>query len=179
MRSGKWDKLMGNLLFGKKVGIIGFGRIGQKVAELLSVFGSELAYYDREPKECSIVCIMKKFEDILKWSDILTLHVSNAAGSNPMIGNKELKLMKKGSWIVNVSRGGVVDEETLYHALKSGYLAGAAIDVFNEEPYTGCLKELDTVVLTPHIGSYAKESRIKMEKQAAENLLKGLTDYGI
>ena len=83
--------------------------------------------------------------------------------------------MKKGAWLVNVSRGGVVDEEALYQALKRGHLSGAALDVFVQEPYTGPLKELDNVILTPHIGSYAKEARVKMEMEAVENLIRGLS----
>jgi D-3-phosphoglycerate dehydrogenase len=82
--------------------------------------------------------------------------------------------MKKGASIINTSRGGVVDESALYENLKNGRLSGAAIDVFEQEPYTGPLKELENVILTPHIGSYAKEARVEMEKQAVENLLKGL-----
>ena len=84
------------------------------------------------------------------------------------------KILKKGAWIVNISRGGVVDEKALYKLLKSGHLSGAGLDVFENEPYQGPLIELDNIVLTPHIGSYAKESRIEMERQSVFNLLKGL-----
>jgi D-3-phosphoglycerate dehydrogenase len=82
--------------------------------------------------------------------------------------------MQKGAWLINGSRGGLVDEEALYWALKDGYLSGAALDVFANEPYTGPLCELDNVILTPHIGSYAIESRIEMELQAVRNVIKGL-----
>ena len=91
-----------------------------------------------------------------------------------MIGKKELTLMQKGSWLVNAARGGVVDESALAEYLKNGHLAGAAIDVFEKEPYDGELLELENVIVTPHIGSYAVEDRIRMEKMAVENLLKGL-----
>jgi len=171
IREGKWEKRMGNLLYAKNVGIIGFGRIGQKVAELLSGFGLNLAYYDTVPKSCPIDCSRKEFEEIIRWADILTLHLSPSSGCNPIVGKKELELMKKGGWLVNVSRGGMVDEGALYCALKDGHLSGAALDVFDKEPYEGPLKELDNVLLTPHVGSYAKEARIKMEVEAAENLL--------
>ncbi|MBU4376484.1 MAG: phosphoglycerate dehydrogenase [Candidatus Omnitrophica bacterium] len=177
VKDGIWDKQMGNLLHGKKTGIIGFGRIGQKTGELLSAFGAELAYCDREPKTFSIDCKQMKFRDILEWADILTLHldVSNTCGY--MIGEKELKMMKKGSWLINLSRGGVVDEQALFVAIKSGHLQGAALDVFEREPYNGPLIELDNVILTPHIGSYAKESRIRMEIEAAENLIKAFKEH--
>lgn len=179
IRNGKWEKLMGNLLSGKKLGIIGFGRIGQKVGELLRVFGTELAYCDVEPKMCSFGCSDKGFEEILGWADIITLHLSPPKGCSHVIGEKELLLMKKGSWLVNVSRGGVVDEDALYGALKDGHLAGAALDVFKQEPYNGRLKELENVILTSHIGSYTVEARIEMEKQAVDNLIKGFKKVGL
>lgn len=176
IRNNIWKKRMGNLLFGKQVGIIGFGRIGQKVAELLSAFGVELAYYDIEPKPHNVNCIEKKLEDILSWADIITLHCSQPTDYKVLIGKGELRKMKKGAWLVNTSRSGLVDEDSLYSLLKEGYLSGAALDVFGQEPYIGRLKELDNVILTPHIGSYAKEARIQMEIKAVNNLLMDLGD---
>jgi D-3-phosphoglycerate dehydrogenase len=90
------------------------------------------------------------------------------------MGKNELALMRPGSWLVNVSRGGAVDEDALRHELGTGRLAGAALDVFESEPYKGPLKDMDNVILTPHVGSYAREARVNMEKEAVENLLKGL-----
>jgi len=171
IRDGKWEKLTGNLLSGKTVGIIGFGRIGRKVGELLKCMGCEIKYYDIEDYEVEMGVDRVEIKELLRTSDIISIHVSSSAR---IIGRKELGMMKKGSWLINVSRGGVVDEEALYHALKEGLLAGAALDVFEREPYKGNLKELDNVILTPHVGSYAKEARIKMEIEAAKNLLKGL-----
>lgn len=174
LRDGIWNKQMGNLLQGKKIGIIGFGRIGQRVAELLEPFGVKLVYCDLKQQSCSINCSEKKFDEILQWADIITLHLSLPPGCGPVLGEKELSAMKQGSWLVNVSRGGVVDEDALYCFLKNGHLSGAALDVFEQEPYIGTLRELPNVILTPHIGSYARESRVEMEMQAVENLLKGL-----
>ncbi len=171
MRNGKWKKLMGNLLCDKKVGIKGFGRIGKKVAELLLPFGCKIAYADPSVENGLLGLRRLSLEELLAWSDIVTVHVSV---SETLIGQREFRFMKKGSWLVNASRGGVVDESILFEYLKSGYLSGAAIDVFNEEPYMGPLKDLENVILTPHIGSYAMEARVEMEKQAVENLLKGL-----
>lgn len=176
VRKGKWDKLMGNLLYEKKVGIIGFGRIGQRVGEILSVFGAELSYYDAETKYCSFPCSEKKFEEILSWADIITLHLSHPPGGKAVIGSRELDLMKKGSWLVNVSRGHALDAGSLYQSLKNGHIAGAALDVFEQEPYSGSLRELENVILTPHIGSYTKEARAGMEMEAVKNLLEGLKD---
>ncbi|GAI27864.1 unnamed protein product, partial [marine sediment metagenome] len=105
----------------------------------------------------------------------LTQAISYSGESTCIIGRKEIESMKKGAYLVNLSRGDVVDEDALYQALKSDHLAGAALDVFKQEPYTGILKELDNVVLTPHIGSYARESRLEMEVQAVKNLLGNLS----
>ena len=174
LKHGTWKKRMGNLLFGKKVGIIGFGRIGKRVGELLTAFETELAYCDLEPKTCAYNCDKREFHEIISWADILTLHLSSSVSCCPVIGLRELHSMQKGGWLINVSRGGVVDEEALFRVLTEGQLAGAALDVFDQEPYTGPLRELDNIILTPHIGSYAREARVTMELQAVENLIDGL-----
>lgn len=171
VRKGKWEKLMGNLLCDKKVGIIGFGRIGRKVAELLRGFRCEIAYSDPFLKNGLLGLKRLSMEGILRWADIITIH---ASGKDKLIGKKELKLMRGGSWIINTSRGGVIDEPALCKYLKNGHISGAALDVFGDEPYNGQLRQLDNVLLTPHIGSYAKEARVKMEREAVDNLLKGL-----
>jgi D-3-phosphoglycerate dehydrogenase len=173
-RKGIWEKKMGNLLSGKKVGIIGFGRIGQKVGELLSAFGVELRYCDVEAKDCKFKCGRMPLDHLLSWADIITLHVSLSAEHKSLISRKELEAMKKGGLLINVSRGGVVDEQALYNALYKNHLSGAALDVFEREPYKGPLTKLDNIIITPHIGSYAAESRIRMEFQSVENLLRGL-----
>lgn len=175
MRAGIWKKCMGNLLCDKRVGIIGFGRIGQKTGELLRTFGCEIGYYDSVMivgfKDLRIKRI--ELDELLRESDIVTIHVSGKY-EKPLLGAKELEMMKKGTWLVNAARGGVVDEKALLSVLKDGRLAGAALDVFEKEPYNGPFKELDNVILTPHIGSYAKEARVEMEMQAAKNLIEGL-----
>jgi len=175
MRTGIWKKHMGNLLRGKRVGIIGFGRIGQTTGELLRAFGCEIGYYDSITIEGLKDLKIERMEmdELLRKSDIVTIHVSGKYGK-PLLGAKEIEMMKKGTWLVNVARGGVVDEEALFNALKNGRLAGAALDVFEKEPYNGPLKNLENIILTPHIGSYAKEARVEMEMQAARNLIEGL-----
>jgi D-3-phosphoglycerate dehydrogenase len=175
LRAGIWKKHMGNLLCGKRVGIIGFGRIGQKTAELFRALGCEIGYYDSVRIEGLEDLRIKRLElnELLRESDIVTIHVSGKY-EKPLLGAEELEMMKKGAWLVNVARGGAVDEKALLNALKNGHLAGAALDVFEKEPYDGPFKELGNVILTPHIGSYAKEARVEMEMQAAKNLIKGL-----
>jgi len=113
---------------------------------------------------------------LLSWADIITIHRPANADGTTVIGETELNIMKENTWLINVSRGGMVDERALYSALKKGKLAGAALDVFEDEPYEGPLCSMDNVILTPHIGSYAKEGRIQMEKDAVQNLIKGLKD---
>ena len=161
---------MGNLLWGKKVGIIGLGRIGKKVADILAFMKAEVSYFDIKTAE---EYTFQNIEDLLKDSDIISIHISGSGEKGVLIVKKEISLMKKGAFIVNTSRGGMVDEAALFEAIEKGDIAGAALDVFSEEPYKGRLASLDNVILTPHIGSYAKEARIMMETQAVENLLKG------
>lgn len=171
VKDRKWQKKMGNLLKDKKIGIVGFGRIGQKVAQLLMPFGCTVAYCDLYLKDGIPGFSSLPLEELLGWSDIVSVHVS---GNNTIIGAKEINLMKRGSWLINTSRGKSVDEEALYNSLKSRCLQGAALDVFTQEPYCGKLLELDNVILTPHIGSYAVETRVEMEREAVVNLLKEL-----
>jgi len=102
------------------------------------------------------------------------LHVSHTVNNKQLIGKKEIEAMPKGACLINTSRGEVVDHDALYSMLNNGHLSGAALDVFDHEPYTGPLTRLDNVILTPHIGSYAREARVEMEIQAAENLIEGL-----
>jgi len=173
LRMRSWNKLMGNLLAGKKVGVIGFGRIGRRLTRLLKPFRVEIAYYDLSGKIKNSGVKSMSLERLLGWADIVTLHVSEKPNAPAILNEKRLHLMKKGSWLINTSRGSVIDEKALYRALKSGRLAGAALDVFAQEPYAGKLSSLDNVVLTPHIGSYASEARAQMEMEAVDNLLKG------
>ncbi len=172
IRAGKWQKYMGNLLRGKNVGIIGFGRIGQKVAELLLGLGARVVYCD--PAVNKSECTSMSLDKLLAQSDIVSLHLSAVAKDPPLLGDKELRSMKQGSWLVNCARGRLVDEEALYQVLQESWLSGAALDVFENEPYAGPLAQLDNVILTPHVGSYAIEARIDMEIQAVQNLIKGL-----
>jgi len=173
LKGKKWKKSMGSLLYKKKVGIIGFGRIGGKVAGLLKPFGCEIAYADSYIEAGFAKLRRLSLRELLGWADIVSLH---ASGGQKILGKKEIKAMKKGAWLVNTSRGGTVDEDELYKALKEGYLSGAAIDVFEREPYAGPLNKLNNIILTPHIGSYTRESRVEMERQAVLNLLKGLEE---
>ena len=173
--SGVWEKGMGKLLQGKIVGVIGFGAIGQRVGELIVAFGATVLYYDPAPTKVNWAKSVF-LHDLLSQSDIVTIH---ANGLDQILGEKELNLLcKSGVIVVNVARGRLVDEKALCKALNSGRVSYACIDVFEQEPYSGPLTQSDNVILTPHIGSYAREARILMEELAVENLLKGLIAVG-
>lgn len=172
IRSGTWKKRMGGNLDGKTLGIVGFGRIGQAVARLFSGLGVRVVYHDPAVEKAgwSRMDAVGLFE----CADIVTFHCSMEGNECAIYGHGHLAHMKSGGWVINVSRGGIVDEQAIYDMLVSEHLLGAALDVFEQEPYNGPLTELDNVILTPHIGSYARESRIQMEVDAVKNLIAAL-----
>lgn len=177
LKNKVWKKQTGNLLFEKKIGVIGLGRIGRMTAKMFKNLGNSVFGYDIYPdeewaKKNDIELL--NFNDLLKISDILTVHVPANKDRSSLITKIELNLLKQDAFIVNVSRGNVIDEDDLYEILKSGKLSGVAMDVFNQEPYSGKLCDLENVVLTPHIGSYAKEGKLKMEIEAVMNLINAL-----
>lgn len=171
MRQGIWKKRMGNLLSGKRVGIIGFGRIGQRVAKLLEPFDVEIAYSDLHC--CDPAYPRLGLDNLMDWADIITLHCAKTEGG-PLLDKGRLSLMRPGSYVINTARGGLIDLKALYGLLMAGHLGGAALDVYPKEPYTGSLKEMENVILTPHSGSYACESRVIMELDTIKNLLEAL-----
>lgn len=178
MKNGVWKKETGSLLSGKNVGIVGLGKIGKESASIFRSLGNTVYAYDLHFDKTWAEENQVKFleiNDLLKSSDIIILHLPGSRDKKPAITANEINQMKKGAYLINVSRGGVVEEKPLYEALKSGLLTGAAIDVFTEEPYqNGPFQELENVVLTPHIGSYAAESKLQMEIDAVNNLLEVL-----
>lgn len=169
-----WKKQTGNLILDKKIGVIGLGRIGRLVSQLFRGIGNPVIGFDPFADQewaANNGVELADFETVLKTADIITLHVPGNADKSPVIGAKELELMKPTAQLINISRGGIVDEEALFTALTSGKLAAAAIDVFVDEPYSGPFTNLDNVILTPHIGSYAEEGKLLMEIEAVKNLL--------
>ena len=177
LKNRLWKKQTGNLLLGKRVGVLGLGRIGRMVAETFRSLGNTVSGFDLYPNkewaEKNEVEILG-FDELLSTCDILTIHVPGNRDGSSIISTDQLALLKNDCFIVNVSRGGVIDEDALYDDLKGGKLAGVALDVFSKEPYDGKLCELNNVVLTPHIGSYAKEGKLKMEVDAVNNLINTL-----
>jgi len=177
IRSGGWEKKMGSLLTGKKVGIVGMGTIGRKLATLLGPFNCKILARDHMTdmefaRENSINYV--DLDGLLKESDIVTLHLPLDNDTKGLFNRDLFSLMKDDSIFINTSRGCLIDEDALYDVLKDGRIAHACLDVYRNEPYTGKLTELDNVTMTCHVGSYAKEARVEMEKQAVRNLIKGL-----
>ncbi len=184
VRSGLWRGweprlFLGSDLKGKTLGIIGLGRIGTEVARRAKCFKMNVVYYQRRrdpEKEASIGVRYVSLEELLSTSDYVSLHVPLTSETRGMIGRKELSRMKRTAYLINTSRGPVVDEEALYEALSEGRIRGAALDVFSEEPVSpdNPLLKLKNVVLTPHIGSATTETRTRMALLAAENVVKAL-----
>lgn len=172
LHAGRWTKKIGVQLEGKTVAVIGFGRIGRRVAELLAPFKVKLLVVDPHlPAEVVGDFIRLPLPEALMKADIVMLHCS---GEECLIGQREFDLMKPGIFILNVARGGLINEEALVKALKDGKVAGAWLDTFKDEPYSGPLQEFHHVVLTPHVGSYTLECRKQMETEAVDNLLHAL-----
>lgn len=180
IRSGIWKKQMGNLITGKQLGVVGCGRIGKKVAISMKTLGCHVVSYDPYPDKewhrLNGVMAVDSLEKLFQTSDLISIHAAYSEGLSHFVNETLLSLAKPNLLIVNASRGEMIDEAALYSALKSERIAGAALDVFENEPYSGPLINLENVILTPHIGSYAKEARLEMEIQAVESLLEGIKD---
>ena len=171
LKRGVWRKkcFEGTELSGKTLGIIGCGRIGQKLAELAVGFGMETIGYDPVVNTSSRIKFVSK-EEVLSQSDYVSIHVN---GNENVIGEKELWLMKPTAYLINTARGRNIDEKALYKALKGGQIAGAALDVFEEEPtqeeskFSSMLSQLDNIVFTPHLGASTVEAQMKTSMEMA------------
>ena len=166
VRGGKWEKekLMGSELKGKTLGIVGFGRIGHRIGELGQALGMNTLVYDVVPiSPDSLLKLGAKVVDLdslLSLSDFVTLHVPMTTETKHMLDSKRLSLMKSSAFIVNASRGGVIDEVALASSLRNGSLAGAALDVFESEPPSGGILVAPNTILTPHIGGQTAEAQV-------------------
>jgi D-3-phosphoglycerate dehydrogenase len=168
MKSDEWikKKLKGYELNGKTLGLIGAGNIGRLTAKLCMGFGMNVIAYDPFiSKEDMVKDGIKKMEylkDIMKDSDYISLHIPHIPKTHHIINDEMISLMKPTAFLINCARGGTVDEKALFDALKQRKIAGAGIDVFENEPPTGSpFFELENVVLTPHIGANTNEGQIK------------------
>ncbi len=172
--------IIGWELAGKTLGIVGLGRIGKKVALRAKSFGMEILCYDpyvsREEAE-KVGAELVDLNALLTRADVITLHVRLTPETRRMIGKEQLALMKKSCYLVNTSRGGVVDENALYHALKDKKIAGAALDVVEEEPIklSNPLLRLDNVTITPHMAGITRDVPLKSASMIAEEVAKFIT----
>jgi len=175
MREGKWFRVLGRSLEELTVGIIGMGRIGRRTAKLLSAFGAKIIANDINPDESinaylPIEWVSKK--RLLNESDIVCLHVPKTPATINIINADDLAEMKTDAFLINTARGGLVNEDALLNALTNDIIAGAGLDVYEQEPYLGGpLSKLDNVIMTCHMGANTRISRARMEIQAAECLI--------
>ncbi|MDD4363865.1 MAG: D-glycerate dehydrogenase, partial [Atribacterota bacterium] len=173
----EWNPMlfMGNDLYYKKLGIVGFGRIGRAVARRAISFGMQLYYYDVheiDSRKLNIDISFLGFEELIKEVDYITLHVPYFRKTHHLIDRKTLESIKSSAYIINASRGPVIDEKALIEALKNKQIAGAALDVFeNDLQVPDDLKKFQNVVLTPHIGTSTVETRVKMASIASEKII--------
>jgi D-3-phosphoglycerate dehydrogenase len=176
-RLGVWKKRSGALLSEWTIGLVGFGRIGRKVAEYLRVFGPRLLVADPALTAAEVPGGVEPADlpVLLAEADLVSIHAARSAAQGPLLGRPELALMRRGGFLVNTARGFLVDEAALYDALSAGRLAGAALDVFQTEPYAGPLAKLPNVLCTPHVASLTRASRAAMELQAVRNILRHVT----
>ena len=179
MHLGDWHRYFGRRLSEVTIGIIGVGKIGQGVLEHLTGFGSpkilvnDISIKDKIQDRYNVEWADK--EEIYKQSDIVTLHLPLTAETKNMITESHLLSMKTDAIIINTSRGGIINEDDLYKVMQSGHLSGAAIDVFDNEPYDGDLNKIERCLLTAHMGSMSIDCRTRMEIEATEEAVRFLT----
>jgi D-3-phosphoglycerate dehydrogenase / 2-oxoglutarate reductase len=173
MKAEKWDKksFEGEEIGGKTLGIIGYGNIGHEIAKRALALGMKVIAYDpyvTSPNGVKLV----PFEELLKESDYISLHVPKTQETTDMLGAEQFAKMKDGVRIINCARGGIINEDALYEALTSGKVDGAALDVFADEPPTDWkLLKLENVIGSPHIGASTKEAQARVGAEVAEKLI--------
>ena len=178
MHRGEWQRQMGRRIPEVTIGIIGTGRIGSRVLRRLVPFGTpRILVNDLEPQpnlvpELRLDWVGK--DTIYREADVISLHLPMTKQTRNMIGREQLMMMKPDALLINTSRGGIVNEANLYEVLREGHLGGAAIDVFQEEPYSGPLKDIDRCLLTCHMGSMSVDCRSRMEIEATEEAVRYL-----
>ncbi|MCJ7425346.1 D-glycerate dehydrogenase [Candidatus Bathyarchaeota archaeon] len=182
VRTGQWkvgwhpNMLAGRDVYGATIGVVGAGRIGYAVAKRAKGFDMKILYYDVIPRpemEKDLGAKKVDIDILLKNSDFVSIHVPLMKETHHLINAEKLKLMKSTAYLINNSRGPVIDEKALYDALKAGQIAGAGLDVFEQEPtpIDNPLLKLDNVVVAPHTSSASLETRSRMSEMVAENLL--------
>jgi D-3-phosphoglycerate dehydrogenase / 2-oxoglutarate reductase len=174
MKAEKWEKkaFTGDEIGGKTLGLIGIGNIGRETAKRAIAMDMTVVAYDPYVKETDAGIKLVSLDELLAQSDYISLHLPKTKESAGMISAEQFAKMKNGVRIINCARGGIVNEDALYEALTSGKVAGAALDVFNEEPPTDWkLAKLDNVIASPHIGAATKEAQARVGAEVAEKLI--------
>lgn len=178
LREGKWERPLGVMVNRKTLGIIGVGNIGVMLAKIVTGLDMRILGYDLLQKEqfLELGGEYVDLEQLLRSSDFVSINVPLNKESYHMMGRNEFALMKKDAILINTSRGGVVDEQALYEALKNKEMAGAALDVFEKEPaINNPLFELDNIVCTPHIAAYTEKTLRMMDQVCIERLVQGFS----
>jgi len=176
----KWNKSAAGCVEvrGKTLGIVGYGHVGSQLSILAEALGMHVIFYDVVPKlPLGNAAARDSLEEVVRNSDFLSLHVPAEAGTNNLIGARELAWLKKGSFLINASRGSVVDISAAAAALRSGHLGGAAFDVYPDEPaaagdpFTSELQGCKNTILTPHVGGSTEEAQVAIGKEVAQKMV--------
>jgi len=176
LKGGKWERqrFMGVEVRGKTLGIIGLGQIGSEVARRARGLDMHVVAHDpfvSEERAQSLIVDMVSLEELLRRSDYIAIHTALTPQTRGLIGERELRLVKPGARIINVARGGIVDEEALYNAVEEGRIAGAAVDVFSKEPaQDNILFKSDRIIVTPHLGASTAEAQERVALDVAEQI---------
>jgi len=180
MHNGEWERIFGRRLSKSTLGIVGLGRIGSGLLHLLKGFDlPKILVNDIKPEHSFELGGQVDFvskEQIFKEADVISLHVPLTRSTKNMICREQLFSMKEDAIVINTSRGGIINEKDLYDVMMEGRLAGAAIDVFDNEPYSGNLSEIERCLLTSHMGSMSIDCRTRMEIEATEEALRFLIE---
>jgi D-3-phosphoglycerate dehydrogenase / 2-oxoglutarate reductase len=188
VRRGEWDRdrFRGSELAGRRLGILGLGRIGQLVAGYGLAFGMEVGAHDRGPeRDLQAVRLFPSLEDLLRWSEVLSVHLPLEKGTHGLLGREHLSQLPRGAILLNTARGAIVDEEALVELLEEGHLVGAAVDVLSAEAPAGepgesqlvrYARTRDNLIVTPHIGGATTESMRRTEIFVAEKLRRLLAE---
>ena len=178
LHQGKWHRYFGKRLTDCSIGLIGVGRVGMQVLNNLQALGcNRIHYYDKKVRlnvENNEQVVLSSVEEIYRMCDVISLHLPLDIETKNMITIKEMRLMKKNACLINTSRGGIINERDLSIVLKERLIAGAAIDVFEDEPYDGELVKHDNCILTSHMGSMTADCRARMEIEATEEVIRFL-----
>jgi phosphoglycerate dehydrogenase-like enzyme len=175
VRSGSWSRIIGVEIAGRTIGIVGYGKIGQEVGQRATALGMNVVAHDPDLTQADVPLL--DLDELLESSDIVSLHVPLMPATEGLIDAARIARMRPGGFLVNAARGGIVDEEAVADALETGHLAGAALDSFSHEPLPASsrLRDIDSVILTPHCGAATVEATVRAGTMAVELLVKALS----